>query len=140
MSRQANMATHKRLQEEVWRDHKVDALDELTTDDVVAHFLPPGLPPGREGLKLFVSGYLAAFPDGFNTVDGHIGDDSHSVMRLTFAGTHTGPLMGISPTGTRVAISGMEMWRLTSDAKLAEGWAVFDLLGLMQQLGAVPSP
>lgn len=140
MSKQTNMATHRRLQEEVWRNHKVDALDELTTDDVVAHFLPPGLPSGRAGLKLFVSGYLAAFPDGFNTVDGHIGDDNHSVMRLTFAGTHTGPLMSISPTGKRVAISGMEMWRLTPDAKLAEGWAVFDLLGLMQQLGVVPAP
>jgi predicted ester cyclase len=134
------MATHRRLQEEVWRDHRVGALDELTTDTVRAHFLPAGLPPGREGLKLFVSGYLAAFPDGFNTIDAHIGDDNHSVMRLTFAGTHTGPLLDISATGRRVTISGMEMWRLTPDAKLAEGWAAFDLLGLMQQLGVVPTP
>ncbi len=140
MANQANMTTHRRLQEEVWRDHKVDTLDELAAENVVAHFLPPGLPPGRAGLKMFVSAYLAAFPDGKNTIEAHIGDDAHSVMRLTFAGTHTGPLMDMAATGKNVSINGIEMWRFTPDAKLAEGWAVFDFLTLLQQIGAVPAP
>jgi predicted ester cyclase len=139
MTDQRNMETHRRLQEEVWRDHNVEILDELTTEDVIAHFLPPGLPPGRKGLKLFVSAYLAAFPDGCNTIDAQLGEGDYSMMRLTFNGTHNGTLMDIPPTGKSVTIGGMEMWRFTPDSKMAEGWAVFDLLGLMQQIGAIPS-
>src|SRR5262245_49425404 len=102
---------HRRLQEEVWGNHNVEVLDEVTTEDVMAHFLPPGLPPGRAGLKLFVSAYLAAFPNGHNTVDAQLGEGDYSMMRLTFSGTHTGVLMDIPPTGKHVTIGGMEVWR-----------------------------
>jgi len=98
------------------------------------------VPPGRAGLKLFVSAYLAAFPNGHNTVDAQLGEGDYSMMHLTFSGTHTGALMDIPPTGKQVTIDGMEMWRFTPDSKMAEGWAVFDLLGLMQQLGVIPTP
>ncbi|MGH2359456.1 MAG: ester cyclase [bacterium] len=135
-----NRAAHRRLQEEVWKQHKIQVLDELTTEDVKAHFLPPGLPPGREGLKLFVSAYLAAFPDGRNTIEAQLVEGDYSMMRLTFTGTHKGALLNIAATGKSVTIGGMEMWRFTPDGKMAEGWAVFDLLTLMQQIGAIPTP
>ena len=139
MSTEKNRAAHRRLQQDVWQRHRVEAFNELTTEDVKAHFLPPGLPPGREGLKLFVSAYLAAFPDGHNTVEGQVVEGDYSMMRLTFTGTHTGALLHIAPTGKSVTIGGMEMWRFTPDGKMAEGWAVFDLLTLMQQIGAIPA-
>jgi predicted ester cyclase len=44
--------------------------------------------------------------------------------------------MGLPPTGQKVTMSGIEMFRL-ADGKAVERWAEFDILSLMQQLGAM---
>ena len=46
--------------------------------------------------------------------------------------------MGIAPTNKQVTVTGMEVHRLV-DGKIAEVWVEWDALGLMQQLGAIPS-
>jgi predicted ester cyclase len=43
------------------------------------------------------------------------------------------------PTGKEVAFSSIEINRV-SDGKVEEHWVELDLLGLMQQLGALPEP
>ena len=45
----------------------------------------------------------------------------------------------ITPTGKEVAFSSMEFNRMV-DGKVEEHWVELDLLGLMQQLGAIPEP
>jgi predicted ester cyclase len=47
--------------------------------------------------------------------------------------------MGIAPTGRRVSIAGMTIDRL-ADGKIAESWDNYDAMGMMQQLGVIPSP
>jgi len=59
--------------------------------------------------------------------------------RIRFRGTQRGEFMGIPPTGKQVTFSSMEMNRIV-DGKVAEHWFVVDMLGLLQQLGAVPAP
>jgi len=46
--------------------------------------------------------------------------------------------MGIPPAGTQVLVSGIDIVRLEGD-RIVEHWAVFDQLGLLQQLGAIPA-
>jgi predicted ester cyclase len=59
-------------------------------------------------------------------------------FRYTIQGTHQGKLFGIPPTGKPVTVSGMGMVRLT-DEKLVEAWQSWDVLSLLQQLGATPA-
>ncbi len=59
--------------------------------------------------------------------------------RVAFRGTHRGEFQGIPPTGKKVAFSSMEFNRVVG-GKVEEHWVELDLLGLMQQLGAVPPP
>ena len=59
--------------------------------------------------------------------------------RVAFRGTHRGEFQGIAPTGKEVAFSSMEFNRVV-DGKVEEHWVELDLLGLMQQLGAIPEP
>ncbi len=59
--------------------------------------------------------------------------------RWTGTGTHEGELMGIAPTGNRVEVAGMVISRI-SGGKIAESWSNYDALGMMQQLGVIPSP
>jgi predicted ester cyclase len=44
--------------------------------------------------------------------------------------------MGIPPTGNRVNFTGISIYRIEG-GKIAESWSVSDLLGMMQQLGAI---
>ena len=46
--------------------------------------------------------------------------------------------MGIAPTGNEVAITGITIHRIEG-GKIVEEWENWDALGLMQQVGAIPS-
>jgi predicted ester cyclase len=50
--------------------------------------------------------------------------------------THQGEYMGIPPTGNRVNFTGISIYRIER-GQIAESWGVSDLLGMMQQLGAI---
>lgn len=59
------------------------------------------------------------------------------VARLTQSGTHLGIFLGIPPTGKRVTVTGIEIFRLAG-GKIVEHWNNYDDLGLFQQLGVLP--
>jgi len=61
------------------------------------------------------------------------------VARWTSFGTHNGDFMGISPTGKQVTTSGITIFRL-QDGKIVEEWSESDMLGMLQQVGALPGP
>ena len=68
--------------------------------------MAPGLPPDREGVKVFVSAFHAAFPDGHISIDQMIAEGDFVAVRTTFRGTHTGELMGIPPTNRHAVVPG----------------------------------
>ena len=47
--------------------------------------------------------------------------------------------MGVAAPGRRITVEGISIDRIV-DGKVVETWTSWDLLGLMQQLGVVPSP
>jgi predicted ester cyclase len=55
------------------------------------------------------------------------------------SGTHEGELMGIPPIGDRMTITGKAITRFFG-GRIEEGWQNFDALGMMQQLGVIPTP
>ena len=134
-----NKAVIRRFYEEVWNEKNLDAIDELIAADHVDHTLPPGLPPGREGVKAFVSMYLSAFPDTKMTIEDIVAEGDKVVTRWTATATHTGELMGIPATGKQVTVTGLDINRY-SGGKSVEHWGKFDQMGMMQQLGVIPAP
>ena len=138
MSAESNKATHRRLMEEVWNQKNMGVIDELMRPDVVPHFLPPGLPTNREGVKMFIGAFLGAYPDVYLEINHLSAEGNRDALHWTLTGTHQGDLMGIPATGKTIKISGIETWHFDEQSRLAEGWAVFDQLGMMQQLGVVP--
>jgi len=83
--------------------------------------------------------FRSAFPDVHFSVEDQVVEGDKVVTRWRGSGTHQGNLMGIPPTGNRVSFVGITINRL-EDGKVAEEWQIFDALGMMQQLGAIPSP
>jgi hypothetical protein len=52
--------------------------------------------------------------------------------------THTGEGMGVSATNEHISVLEMGFLRIAS-GKIAEMWGLLDTMGLMQQIGAMPS-
>ena len=61
------------------------------------------------------------------------------VTRWTGRGTHQGELMGISPTGNQLEITGLTIDRIEG-GQVVETWDQYDTLGMLRQLGAIPEP
>ena len=139
MSAEDNKATNHRFYEEVINQKHLAVVDEVAGANYVSHSFPPGLPPGREGLKAFVGAFHAAFADGHILIHQMVAEGDTVATRLTFQGTHTGDFMGIPPTGKQVAVPAMDMARY-ADGKLVEHWGGPDQMSLMQQLGVIPAP
>ena len=133
-----NKAIARRVFEEVWNKGNLDALDEVYVADVVGHNAPPGQPPGIKGTRQFIGMYLQAFPDTRMVVEDQVAEGDKVVTRWTATGTHRGELMGMPPTGKSVRVTGITINRLEG-GKIVEEWGTFDQLGMLQQLGAIPS-
>ena len=78
-------------------------------------------------------------PDLQVTIEELVAEGDKVAVRRSYAGTHRGELLGISPTGKQVRIGGISIFRLAG-GKIAEHWEQLDRLALMQQLGALPTP
>jgi len=116
----------------------LDIVDELVAKDHVDHHIPPELPKGPEGIKLYLEGSFAAFPDSHVSVEDMIAEGDKVVVRYVFTGTQQGEFLGIPATGKKFSISGIGIGRF-ADGKLVEWWENADGLGLMQQLGVIPA-
>jgi steroid delta-isomerase-like uncharacterized protein len=129
----------KRFYEDVIGGGQINLVDELTTDDLVDHEEGlPGQPPGREGVKFFITAMREAFPDiRIGSVEPTMVDGNLEAARVILTGTHKGELMGVAATNRSVEIESIDIIRV-EDGKVAEHWGVTDTMSLMQQLGALP--
>jgi len=139
MSVEANKATVRRVADEIFSQRKMDVIDDIFAPHYIGHTQHGTVVHGAAGIKQFVAQYLAAFSHTQSVVEDQVAEGDRVVVRLTFTGTHTGPWMGIPPTGKPVTVKGMALYRL-QDGKIVEQWTIGDTLGLLQQLGAVAFP
>jgi steroid delta-isomerase-like uncharacterized protein len=134
-----NKALARRFTEGLWGAHKAELVDELLAPDFVNHDPFPGTTGDREGERQAIAIHSAALSDTRATVDDQIAEGDKVAVRWTFSATQTGEFLGIPPTGNKVEMSGINICR-TENGKIAELWRVVDVMGLLQQLGAVPPP
>lgn len=136
MSVEENKAIFRRFIEEVWNKGNLAVADELFAPNA---FSPsaPNLPPGPEGVKIIATLFRSAFLDFHMTIDDLIAEEDKVVARFTQGGTHKREFMGIAPTGKQVEFTEIGILRIAS-GKVVESWYETNMLGLMQQLGAIP--
>lgn len=139
MSTQEKIEVIERYTEEVMTQGNLDAVDELLADDYVHHTPPPGMEPDREGFKAFVAAAHAGLHNLTLTTDEIIVQGNKVAQRWTNTAVHNGEFMGVPPTGNQVTFSGISIYTVR-DGQIIEDWTHFDSMGLMQQLGAAPTP
>ena len=119
---------------EVWSKGNVDLIDELYAVDFVGHF-PAGTFQGREEMRSRVIAHRTSFPDWTEEIEDTIAEDERVVVRFTSRGTNLGEFLGNPPTGNRIRISEVAIFRL-KDGKIVEQWVYPDMLSMQRQLSA----
>jgi steroid delta-isomerase-like uncharacterized protein len=135
---QDNKDVVRQFIEDAWNDADLDLVDALVSADAPHH--DPTLPErsaGPAGRKQSIQLYHAAFPDVHIDIEEMVAEDDLVAARWTGRGTHEGELMGIEPTGAAVEVAGISLNRVT-DGRIVETWEVYDTLGMLRQIGAIP--
>ena len=138
MSSDEHKAIAARVFADIMQGGQLHLIAALFTPDVVGH--DPGQEfRGRAALTHGLASLRAAFPDLQFTVEDMVADGDKVAVRYTGQGTQQGLFRGIPPTGKRMCYTGILIWRFAA-GQIAEHWAEPDLLGLLQQLGALDVP
>ena len=86
-----------------------------------------------------VKAWHAAMPDGHMTIDDIITEGDLSTIRMTWEATHTGAFGEVPPSGKQIKVTSTGIDRVVN-GKITEGWGELDMLGMLQQMGAIPTP
>ena len=132
------VAVARRIVDEVWAEGRLETIDELIAEDFRGWTPTNGEVKGREAFREQVKMYRSAFPNMTMVVDLVTSDGEWATTKWTASGTHTGELMGMPATGKDVTVTGIGVDRIVG-GQIVEAYAVFDALGMLQQMGAVPA-
>jgi len=144
MSEEENKAIAHRYYREIMNEGNMAVIDELMAPDFI--FTIPTHPEpyhGPQGFKQLVGMLHGAFADIHFTVEDMLAQGDTVVAHWTGSGTHTGGplhtvLGNIQAKGEAFTIDGMTWLRIVN-GKIEESLANEDTLGLLTQLGVIPS-
>jgi steroid delta-isomerase-like uncharacterized protein len=134
-----NKALIRRVFDEVWNRGNLALIEELFAADYRRHGTSPDKPRGPEGERQHRAAFLAAFPDLVITAEDVVAEGDRVAVRYTWRGTYQGTWPGIPGTGQPVTMAGIAIHRVVA-GKITDLWVVGDELGLLRQLGALPTP
>ena len=139
-----NKAVVRRIYDELWNGRRFKVAEELISEG--GRDYDTGLTPqpfGPEQMKGAVEMISASFPDHHHEVQALIAEGDKVVAHVTLFATHDGPFMGIPPTGRKIEVTEIHIYRF-EDGKAVEHRVGRDDLDAMRQLGvvadAVPDP
>jgi len=127
---------------EEWNKGKaaaMKAIDETCATNILWHDANGEDVRGLKDFKKSMDEFFNAFPDNHMTISDMIAEGDKVATIYTITGTHKGELMGIPPTNKKITLLAIEVDRIVG-GKFVEGWIRFDTMGIMQQLGVVPTP
>lgn len=120
--------------------HDPDAVEAFIAEGYVNHNF--FVDDGRKANRAFWAQWFAAFPDTEVSLDDVVAekgrDDGDRVVgRFTYTATFLGPFMGLLPTGDRVVMHSIDVWRVV-DGMAVEHWDQLDTQQFMAQLTGAP--
>jgi steroid delta-isomerase-like uncharacterized protein len=131
---ESNKRLVRQMNAEVWNKTNLDIVDKLYTPDFVLHFLPDGSElRGIDSLRAHIREHRKAFPDWSEEIKRIVAERDLVVIQYVSTGTNQGRWLGNSPTGRRIQINEVSIFRI-EDGRIAEQWLLPDLFSMQQQL------
>ncbi len=135
MSTEMNKMLARRYFEDIWNANNPDAAAELLASEAMGHVAGIDV-RGADALCARVGTLHAIYDAPRFRIDRQIAEGEYVLAQWTLVGTHAGEYMGASPTGKRVSVTGMNLFRI-DDGRIAEIWVNSDDLGELRQLGVI---
>ena len=132
MSLEENKAIVRSLYE-AYNKHNVALLDEFIAPDYVHHAQKLR---GLESVKQYEAMIYKGFPDLHDTIEDIIAEGDKVWVRVKVTGTHTGEYRGLAPTGKKITVTYVGIYRVVN-GKVVERWSVYDMLDFYKQLGVI---
>lgn len=128
----------RRWFEEVWNQGREATIDELCSKQAIGHGQTHDGTDivGPEHFKEFWRGFRAGFSTIHVEIHQTIEQGDTVMARWTLTAKHTGPFMGVQPSGKLLTTTGMSVQRFVG-GQIVEAWDNWDQLGAFAQLGAV---
>ncbi len=124
---------------EAYNRQDIERMGELVVSRNNYSFHLPGMPSmDWNGHKQLLSTLINAFPDFHHKLEDVVAEGNKVAVRFTITGNHKGEFQGIPPTGKQVSIGGTDFLTII-DGKITEEWVFVDMIGWLQQLGAIPA-
>ncbi len=116
-------------------DNKKDLsiLDEVISPDF---YDPTFQLRGAEAYKQFETAFFRGFPDWIETIEDIIAEGDKVWVRFIGTGTHKEEWLGLAPTGKKITLKAVQIWRLV-DGKIVTKDSFGDLLDAFKQLGVI---
>lgn len=131
-------AVVRRWNEEGWSGGKYEIAHEVIAPEMTVHGAGgQAIGMGPDALIDLIRTWRTAFPDGHMTIEELIVDGDLVGICNTWHGTHTAEFYGIPPSGKWVEVTSVGLDRV-KDGQVVEGWGELDMVGMMQQMGALP--
>jgi steroid delta-isomerase-like uncharacterized protein len=131
----SNVTVIHRYFEELFNQGKLELIEQLLHPRYVNYSPSPGLPTGREGLRIVVPALRSAFPDLRYTIEDLVVGSDAIATRTTLRGTHRGDFFELPATGRSFSVQQMTIERFEDDRIVAHH-RVTDEASLLRQLGA----
>jgi steroid delta-isomerase-like uncharacterized protein len=128
----------RRWNNEGWSGGKYDLAHEIISPNMTVHGAGgQAVGMGPDGLIDLIKTWRTAFPDGRMAIDDIIVEGDIVAIRNTWHGTHEAEFYGVPASGATVAVTSVGIDRVV-DGLVTEGWGELDMVGMMQQMGALP--
>ena len=124
---------------EFYNEHNIESIGQLISSSNYSFHLPGMAPLDWNTHKQFIAAIISAFPDFRHNVIDVVAERDKVAVRFNLTGTHKGEFQSIPPTGKQVSFEGTEFFTII-DGKIVQEWVIVDMIGLLQQLGAIPAP
>jgi predicted ester cyclase len=136
MGKIANPDVVRRFNIEVIQEGRREAFEQLVAPDFINRSAPTGAPNDAESLwNTFKNVLQPALANLTVTIHDQMVDNDKVATRKTISGIHTGPLMGVAPTGRSVSIDVIDIVRLR-DGRYVEHWGINSLQSALAALKA----
>lgn len=127
-----------RYLDEAWNKANLAVIDELMAPDYRRYTAAGILDRERQKQR------IGAFHTGLSglrlVVERMLAEGDQVAFRIQVSGTHDGPLLGVAPTHRPVTVTATDIVRFDEHGTIAEHWGNLDELGLLRQIGSLPTP
>ncbi|WP_299071104.1 ester cyclase [Accumulibacter sp.] len=128
-----NLAIIREFLDKSWNASNPSGVDAFLAEGYVDHVYEPA---NAEGLRKQIGALARAFPDHVSVIEDALVDGDRVMLRMNLSGTHAGAFRDMAPTGKKIDVRVARWFRLDTEGKIAEHWALLDTATLVRQISA----